>query len=350
MASGVDSILGGSGSSLTDSTRDVLTGILQDTVGGTPSVQTVPGGTVVVAEGVGNESQLGVVAATGSVQANISTGDFQASVVVPQGGVVGVQGPAAAQTPEQTNAYMENLARQAIPDTLPEYRSNVLNAVQNAMSGGDTVVSGQGPVVARVMQLGGGTTVPGGGLQFNISGTDTVVAGGSAPRQLLVVDTSHAPDATVVLSGVSNAVVTGSSRIILGSGTSNRDTGGAGASTPGTAISGDMFNQTVVGGAGRDTIFGGGGIDSVTGGTGPDVFGITGASSSDRLTITDLSREDQLLIKMTGINSVQSLLSAVSGVTDNGGHSYTVQFNNGSSVTLVGVPLADITADMLQFG
>lgn len=361
----VDSILGASANTLTQTTRDVLTGILADSVGGTQAVREVQGGTVVVAEGIGHESQLGLVASSGAVQADISTGSFHASIEIPQGTVVGMQGPAENQAQDQTLIYLSNLANQAIPASNPGYRNNVMGAISNALTatGSDTMASGQ--LTTRVIQIGtnaptspGESTLP---IVISGAGSASTVTGGAVDQQLVVVDTSHAPNATVVLNNISNAVVTGNSTVLLGSSHAiNGGGGGSGASSAnGTAVSGDMFNQVIVGGAGRDTIFGGGGFDTITGGAGPDIFGIIGGAvpsdpqavvmtTTDRLTITDLFHDDQLFIKMAGVDSIVSLLNAVTG-TSVDGNSSTVQFANGVAVTIIGMPLSEITADMIRF-
>jgi VCBS repeat-containing protein len=95
---------------------------------------------------------------------------------------------------------------------------------------------------------------------------------------------------------------------------------------------GDLGNDTLNGGAGRDELFGGLGDDILTGGTGADLFHFGRAGGSD--TIMDFNTDDDRIILDDNISLTKS---KVADVNHDGIKDLTLTFNQGTSVTLLGV-------------
>ncbi|MBW8842874.1 MAG: cadherin domain-containing protein, partial [Sphingomonadales bacterium] len=95
---------------------------------------------------------------------------------------------------------------------------------------------------------------------------------------------------------------------------------------------GDLGSDTLNGGAGVDELFGGLGDDMLTGGTGADLFHFGRAGGSD--TITDFNTNDDRIILDDDLAVIKS---KVADVNHDGTKDLTLTFNQGTSVTLLGV-------------
>jgi VCBS repeat-containing protein len=95
---------------------------------------------------------------------------------------------------------------------------------------------------------------------------------------------------------------------------------------------GGLGNDKLNGGDGVDELFGGLGDDMLTGGTGADLFHFGRAGGSD--TITDFNTNDDRIILDDDLAVIKS---KVADVNHDGTKDLTLTFNQGTSVTLLGV-------------
>lgn len=173
-----------------------------------------------------------------------------------------------------------------------------------------------------------------------VSGADSLVGANeilintsnSTSKELYAVNLSLANKATVVLQGIEGAVLAAPGNV--------RNEGNAPI-----LISSDFQAQSIAGGGGNDTLIGTGN-DSLTGGTGNDIFGIKGAG---KYTITDFNKAgDTIAFQMDGVTNLTQLKAKITSVVS-GTNSVTFNFGADTSVTLVGVTAADLTAGMIKF-
>ncbi|MBA2483492.1 MAG: hemolysin expression modulating protein [Nitrosomonas sp.] len=141
---------------------------------------------------------------------------------------------------------------------------------------------------------------------------------------------------------------------IEGNGGNDIITGGDGNDTIGGGegdddIDGQGGTNKLFGDAGNDILRVGSGHDRMTGGEGNDIFGFYGAGHFE---IRDFTiGEDQIFFDSTklGINSLEQLVSFITNVEQNE-DSVRVEFvDDAASITLVGINLDDITAEMIGF-
>jgi Ca2+-binding RTX toxin-like protein len=111
-------------------------------------------------------------------------------------------------------------------------------------------------------------------------------------------------------------------------------------------VAGDNANQSISGAFGADTLVGGGGSDTLVGGYGADQFGFVGGGTT---IVGDFNKGqgDKLAIQLTGVTTNAQLINAVSAIQDTP-TGMSVTFGSFGTITLVGVKIADITADMIQ--
>lgn len=173
-----------------------------------------------------------------------------------------------------------------------------------------------------------------------VSGADSLVGANeilvntsnSTAKELFAVNLSLTNQATVVLQGIEAAVLAAPGKV--------RNEGNAPI-----LISSDFQAQSVTGGGGNDTLIGTGN-DTLTGGAGNDIFGIKGAG---KYTITDFNKAgDAIAFQMDGVTNLTQLKAKVTSVVS-GTNSVTFNFGADTSVTLVGVTAADLTAGMIKF-
>ncbi|AEJ00594.1 Hemolysin-type calcium-binding region [Nitrosomonas sp. Is79A3] len=113
-------------------------------------------------------------------------------------------------------------------------------------------------------------------------------------------------------------------------------------------LDGQDGTDILEGGAGNDILRAGYGHDELTGGTGDDTFGFYALG---HFHVKDFSiGEDQLFFdaEKIGVNDLSELVGYITNI-DQRSDGVTVEFGPNASIELVGVNLADISADMVVF-
>lgn len=158
---------------------------------------------------------------------------------------------------------------------------------------------------------------------------------------VLAVIRGEGSGATFNLGNYNSVLATGKSNLVI--------TDNAGSKI--TAIG----NTTITGGGGDDTILGGIGTHTLTGGAGSDVFGgtfTTGALKSS-VVIADFNKAegDTLHFIMDGVTDFASFLASLQGdALTQSGLNVVGTTDNGDTITITGVQLADLTSDLFTFG
>lgn len=114
----------------------------------------------------------------------------------------------------------------------------------------------------------------------------------------------------------------------------------------GVRISADSRDQVLIGTDGDDVLLSAGGKDVFTGGAGNDQFAFA-ADFGHELTITDFGAGDMLLVAMDGVDDVEQLKARISSIDVS--DDLVIRFDTGAVLTLIGVALDDLTADMVIF-
>jgi Ca2+-binding RTX toxin-like protein len=296
---------------LSTSTKDAIGSFLNDTQDGDVEETSVTGGTIVTGIGANNEVQSVIIADDSGDPIAVTSGGFTATIEVGSPDtVITVEGPDGAQG--SSDDYFRAVVDSVVGSTAPG-ASELNDSLNQAID----QVAGEATIIKIIKIIGDGATITGSG-----SG-DEVVA----------LDLNKATDG-VVVEGLDKVIVVGSGEVTI---VGNTD----------TAIAGDLRDQDITGGGGNDTIFGGAGNDTITGGAGEDVFGFVGGANTST-TITDFSAGDSILIDIDGVSNVAELKAMLVGYDESGGN-LTANFADGSSITLVGVSLDDISADLFTF-
>lgn len=113
-------------------------------------------------------------------------------------------------------------------------------------------------------------------------------------------------------------------------------------------LDGQGGTDILEGGAGNDILRAGSGHDELTGGTGNDTFGFYGLGHYH---VEDFTMgEDRLFFDASkiGVDNVSDLVKYITHI-DQRSDGVTVEFGPDASIELVGVNLADISADMVVF-
>lgn len=358
-----DSLFGGDidgggsvpGGVLDSSDRALLDALLADFVGG-PAID-FDGGKLVNGTGPGGERQGALTPGTGELEGPITNGDITMEVDIPAGTGLTFTGK-DGQTPDAAENYLNTaIGGYFAPNVDPnsdagQQQQSLTGAVDDLLGS----LGGGKDVSVRLIDFLGKTS-PGSSVEpASVDGveitagaasnfTPTAVgvapneiffdAGASKGKQVFAFNlTKIAADKTVVVKNV-EAVLAG------GKGNLRVD------STTGVRVNSDNTAQDITGGSGNDTLVGGGN-DTLTGGAGSDVFAFTSAAKG-RFTITDFNKAtDQVALKLTGVTNFEQLKAAVTSATF---VNNVATYNLGSdiTVTLVGVGISDITADMVKF-
>ena len=174
----------------------------------------------------------------------------------------------------------------------------------------------------------------------NYQGVDSLVGANeisfspasSGNADVFVLALGNALGQTVVLSNVSAAALAGAGTVRVDDNTPIR-------------ITSDTAAQNITGGGGNDTLIGSGN-DTLTGGAGNDIFGISGPG---HYTVTDFQKAgDSLYVHLDGVTNFAQLSAKVTSVVTTAG-SVTYNLGADTSITLVGVTAADLTAGMIKF-
>lgn len=142
--------------------------------------------------------------------------------------------------------------------------------------------------------------------------------------------------------------------LIEGNGGDDIITGGDGNDTIGGGEGNDDLNgqagtDKLFGDAGDDILRANDGHDRMTGGSGNDTFGFEGEG---HFQVNDFTMgEDRLFFdsEKLGINSMEQLVSVITRVEQNVDSTRIEFMDNATSITLIGVDVNDITADMIIF-
>ena len=115
-----------------------------------------------------------------------------------------------------------------------------------------------------------------------------------------------------------------------------------------TFVNADATNQMIAGGEGNDTLIGGGGTDTLVGGSGDDTFGFDAIGN---VTINDFGAGDKFVFENSTLNSLDDLADILISAEDVDGNAvYTFETGEtDTTITVVGVSVADITAGMIEF-
>ena len=114
-------------------------------------------------------------------------------------------------------------------------------------------------------------------------------------------------------------------------------------------LDGGKGNDILYGGTGDDILWAGYGQDELIGGSGYDIFGFYAGGN---FVIEDFSTASDMLFfdsTTTGIDCVNDLLDAISGV-DETYEGVIIDFYGGASIEMVGVYWHDLTNVVVDFG
>lgn len=327
-----DSLIGGETGitdSLSPSTKDILTGFLEDIpngvltrVGGAAVVQG-PGSDPTTHAGVLVESNAGVVGTLGT-----GTGIFDASINLPANVGLTFQGPGSVVTSAEANTYLLGLISAALPSTST---NPAVIAERAALENAVAIIQGRSSSdsVVRFFNVTDSTEAGTAAQDITITSDQT-----STQHEILAINMSdvHAGN-TLVLGDVRSSVIVGAGSVRV-------------SGTVPSMVIGDTSNQLITGGSGgTDTLVGGGGSDTLVGGTSADTFGFNAAGE---YRVEKMGAGDLLGFSIPGISNINQLADLVTNVAVvNGDTTYT--FVGDSTITLVGITPDQVTANLLHF-
>jgi len=240
-------------------------------------------------------------------------------------------------TPAAVGDFLGDIVDSYLPAGINDsYRDSLLNAIEDLVADLEGLGSS---VVVRFIDFVN--------ARSNASGVPQGAAGAVGAANEVIFDATTTAGETVfafnlasladtemlVLRNVENAAVVGSGSV--------RAEGNVGIT-----VSSDSASQSITTGSGNDTLIGGGGSDTLTGGAGDDIFGF---SRLGNYTVTDFATaDDKIGFNVSGINSIGDLVPFVSGISETA-DGVTFFFLGNASITLVGLSVDDITADLVQF-
>ena len=302
-----------------------LTGLPEESVTVTNSAALGDGGAMVVtAQNGDNAINIVVAGSTPIVGASINNGLFETLVSADAG--INIQSTAVEVTAENAAA---NLA-------------NVLSA-------------GAAPTPDSFVAFLGGLTTP-----ATIQSTDfgELVAGteaasvtldfsnGTGANVIQALDFTDSAVGTVTLNGAAGALIVGNGSLVI-------------EGDIGATVIGDAGNQIITGGLGADTIIGGAGEDTIFGGQ-SDTFGFgqeIGQTTLELGTVEGdfLAADITFDFSTMGFGSVDILNSNIGQVLGmetwgTAEERTTYVFNDGRTVTLVGVTADEVLAEMVDIG
>ncbi|MDR2208204.1 MAG: hypothetical protein LBE22_04440 [Azoarcus sp.] len=265
--------------------------------------------------GADNATQDLIFANSADAPIEITSGGFSASFEIGSpDAVIAVEGPDGPQT--ASDDFFRTVVDSVVGSIAPE-RAELNESLNQAI---DQVTDGTGEgAIVKVIHI--------------IDDAEVTIHGSGSGDEVVALAINDA-EGGVVVDGLDKVIVAGNGAVtVIG------DTD--------TSISGDLRDQAITGGDGNDTIFGGAGNDTITGGAGNDTFGFVGGEGTTT-TITDFSAGDTFHMEMEGVASWNDLVASVASVDTSGGN-FTATFQDGSTITLVGVSPEEITADLFTF-
>ena len=319
-----DSIVGAVGTGLSDASKELLSAVVA-AINGTATVADVGESTVVFgADTTGNLTGT-LIAQGGQTVGSIQDGSVTLGVSLPDDVGLNFAGPKELTSAAAAAQYFNDLIDAALPasntsEAVVEKRESLEAAVALASDG-----QGSGLGV-RVLSITNESKTG--------SASDTIkLSGASGSKEVVAVNAAN-------LSATQTLILENLDRVVLVNDAKVQVTGSA------AFVAGDNANQSISGGFGADTLVGGGGSDTLVGGYGSDKFGFVGGGT---INVGDFSKSqgDKLAIQLTGVTTNAQLINAVSAIQDTP-TGMSVTFGSFGTITLVGVKIADITADMIQ--
>lgn len=247
------------------------------------------------------------------------------SVTLPSQVGLDISGPTSTISSDQGKSYFNNLIESIFPSSTASasdkmYKSSLMGGIASLYK----YTSANDLVATRLF-------VPSGNAAF-----DNVALKGSGNTSDFAVVTMHSLTnaAEVQVDQLSSVMAVGPGRIkVIGD-------------QP-TTVVGDMFNQTIWGGAGNDVLGSGGGNDVLRGGAGLDTFLLGGAG---HVTIDDYTAGDVMKFNVFGVNSLAQLASQVTYAAQDA-QGVTFRIGADLTVTLTGLSLSSNYTDaMFAFG
>lgn len=247
------------------------------------------------------------------------------SVTLPSQVGLDISGPTSTISSDQGKSYFNNLIESIFPTSTATasdkmYKSSLMGGIASLYK----YTPANDLVATRLF-------VPSGNAGF-----DNVALKGSGNTSDFAVVTMHSLTnaAEVQIDQLSSVMAVGPGRIkVIGD-------------QP-TTVVGDMFSQTILGGAGNDVLGGGGGNDVLRGGAGKDTFLLGGAG---HVTIDDYTAGDVMKFNVFGVNSLAQLASQVTYATQDA-QGVTFRIGADLNVTLTGLSLSSNYTDaMFAFG
>lgn len=320
-----DSIVGAVTTGLSAQSKDLLTAVVA-AINGTATVTDVGTSTVVTGVDKSGNSTGALIAKGTGTTGTINDGTVQIGVVLPEKVGLNFAGPVKEVSAAAAVTYFKELIAAALPSTntttaVVENRASLENAVSLASDGQGNSLN------VRVIGITNESTTG--------KSTDTVKLSGSATgnKEVVAINAANlAKEQTLILENLDRVVLVNDAKVQV--------TGGA------AFVAGDNANQSISGGFGADTLVGGGGNDTLVGGYGSDIFGFVGGGTTN---VGDFNKAqgDKLAIQLTGVTTNAQLISAVTAIQDTP-TGMSVTFGKSGTITLVGIHIADITADMVQ--
>ena len=320
-----DSIVGAVTTGLSTQSKDLLTAVVA-AINGTATVTDIGTSTVVTGTDKSGNTTGALISKGAATTGTINDGAVQLKVDLPAKVGLNLAGPAKEVTAAAAVTYFNELIASALPS------SNKTTAVVEKRASLESAVSlasdGQGNSLAvRVIGITNESTTG--------KATDTVKLSGSSTgnKEVVAVNASNlSKEQTLILENLDRVVLVNDAKVqVLGDS---------------AFVAGDNANQNITGGFGADTLVGGGGSDTLVGGYGADKFGFVGGGTT---IVGDFSKAqgDKLAIQLTGVSTNAQLINAVTAIQDTP-TGMAVTFGSFGTITLVGVKIADITADMVQ--
>ena len=320
-----DSIVGAVTTGLSTASKDLLTAVVA-AINGTATVADVGTSTVVSGVDTSGNSTGALISKGAETTGTIKDGSVSIGVVLPAKVGLNFAGPVKEVTAAAAATYFKDLISAALPSTnktaaVVEKRASLESAVSLASDGQGSTLN------VRVISITNESTTG--------KSTDTVKLSGSSTgnKEVVAVNAANlSKDQTLILENLDRVVLVNDAKVQV--------TGSS------AFVAGDNANQSISGGFGADTLVGGGGSDTLVGGYGADKFGFVGGGT---INVGDFSKSqgDKLAIQLTGVTTNAQLINAVSAIQDTPA-GMSVTFGSLGTITLVGVKIADITADMIQ--
>jgi Ca2+-binding RTX toxin-like protein len=320
-----DSIVGAVGTGLTEASKELLEAVVA-AISGTATVSDIGTSTVVTGTDKSGNSTGALISTGKATTGTINDGVVSIGVVLPEKVGLNFAGPTKAVAAAAAVTYFNDLISAALPSTnkttaVVEKRASLESAVSLASDG-------QGSnLFVRVIGITNESTTG--------KSTDTVKLSGSSigNKEVVAVNAANlSKSQTLILENLDRVVLVNDAKVqIIGDA---------------AFVAGDNANQSISGGFGADTLVGGGGSDTLVGGYGADKFGFIGGGTT---IVGDFNKGqgDKLAIQLTGVTTNAQLINAVSAIQDTP-TGMSVTFGSFGTITLVGVKIADITADMIQ--